>query len=45
MVVTKDEDISLNRAGLRSTMPKDWEGEDPWARYTAVGIQVEKLET
>lgn len=45
VVVTKDEDISLNRAGLRSTMPKDWEGEDPWARYTAVGIQVEKLET
>lgn len=45
VVVTKDEDTALNSAGLRSKMPEDWDGEDPWARYKAVGIQVEKLET
>lgn len=37
-VITKAEDASLNRLGLRSKMPADWDGKDPWARYKAAGI-------
>lgn len=37
-VITKAEDAALNRLGLRSKMPSDWDGRDPWARYKAAGI-------
>ena len=39
LLVTKDEHIRLNASGLRSKMPPDWDGEDIWARYKAVGIE------
>lgn len=39
-VVTRDEDKELNKAGLRAQMPAGWNGDDPWARYKSVGIQV-----
>lgn len=42
VVVTKDEDARLNAAGLRSKMPENWDTKDPWARYNAVGIKVER---
>ena len=37
-VIIKSEDALLNRLGLRSKMPSDWDGKDPWARYKAAGI-------
>lgn len=40
VVVTKDEDSQLNQAKLKSEMPKSWDGNDPWARYKVVGINV-----
>lgn len=42
LLVTKDEHRQLNASGFRSTMPPDWNGQDPWARYTAVGIKPAK---
>ena len=37
--VTKDEDNALTAAGLRTSMPNGWKwGDDPFARYKAVGI-------
>ena len=39
LLVTKDEHVRLNASGLRSTMPNDWDEEDVWARYRAVGIE------
>jgi len=42
VIITKDEDAALNKAGLRSKMPKDWDGTDPDARYKAVGIAIEE---
>ena len=39
LLVTKDEDAKLTEAGLRSKMPDDWDGENPWARHDAVGIK------
>jgi len=40
--VTKEEHSRLNGMGLRSKMPDDWNGKDPWARYDAAGIECEK---
>lgn len=40
MLVTHDEHARLNASGLRSTMPKDWDGSDVFARYSAVGIEL-----
>ena len=40
MVVTRDEHALLNSSGLRSTMPRDWDGRDVFARYAAIGIEV-----
>lgn len=40
VVVTKDEDNMLNKIGLRSEMPSDWDNKDPWARYKKVAIKV-----
>jgi len=36
--ITKKEDRLLNSAGLNRKMPDSWDGEDPLARYKAVGI-------
>lgn len=44
-VITKEEDDKLTHAGLREKMPKDWDGKDLFARYKAVGITVEPLES
>ena len=41
-VVTKEEDKRLTDAGLGSSMPEGWRlGEDPLARWSRVGIEVE----
>nr|CAA6830691.1 MAG: Unknown protein [uncultured Thiotrichaceae bacterium] len=40
VVVTKAEDQALNDAGLNSKMPDDWNNQDPWARYTEIGLSV-----
>jgi hypothetical protein len=40
VLVTREENVRLNRAGLGSKMPKGWNGVDPLARYAAVGIEV-----
>lgn len=37
-LLTPDEDASLNRAGYRSAMPRDWDRRSVFARYDAVGI-------
>ena len=40
-VITKEENKRLNKAGLRQTMPDDWEkGGDAWARYNAVDPKI-----
>ena len=44
MVVTRDEHTLLNSSGLRSTMPPDWDGNDVFARYAAIGIEVAPTE-
>lgn len=42
LLVTRDEHKQLNASpGLRSKMPKDWDGVDVWARYRVVGIEPE----
>lgn len=38
--ILKSEDERLTENGLRSTMPADWNGKDPFARYAAVGIEI-----
>ena len=40
LLVTKAEDKRLVAVGLRSTMPIDWDGENVWARYEVVGIEL-----
>lgn len=42
VVITRDEDTRLNKLGLRSKMPKDWNEKDVWARYTAAQIVLKK---
>ena len=42
LLVTKEEHRRLNASGLRSKMPDDWDGENIWARYDAVGINLGK---
>ena len=39
LLVTKEEHRRLNASGFRSKMPDDWDGENIWARYDAVGIE------
>ncbi len=39
-LVTKAEHDLLNASGVRSTMPKDWDGLNAYARYDAVGIEM-----
>ena len=40
VVVTNEEDSSLNRLGLNSSMPERWNGRDRWARYTEAKIEI-----
>ncbi len=37
-VITRAEDAALNRLGLRSKMPPDWDEKDLWARYKVAEI-------
>ncbi|RTQ99847.1 hypothetical protein [Halomonas nitroreducens] len=39
-LITKDEDEILKSAGLNKSMPKDWDGNDPLARYREMGIEL-----
>jgi hypothetical protein len=39
LLVTKEEDAKLTKAGLRSDMPEGLDEENPWARHDAVGIE------
>jgi len=41
MLVTHAEHARLNASGLRSVMPRDWDDVDVFARYAAVGIEVD----
>lgn len=38
--ITKEEDALLNKAGLNSKMPENWDGVDPLARYREVNIKI-----
>lgn len=38
-VITIEEDTKLNKIGLRSKMPDDWNGNDPFSRYVSINIQ------
>jgi hypothetical protein len=40
MLVTHEEHTRLNASGLRSQMPREWDGSDVLARYAAVGISI-----
>jgi hypothetical protein len=40
VLVTKDEDVRLVKAGLRAKMPDNWDKKDVFARYKVVGIIV-----
>ena len=40
--ITKEEDIKLKDKGLDRSMPKDWDGENPYARYESAGISIYK---
>jgi hypothetical protein len=40
VVVTLEEDRSLNKLGLRSKMPEDWDRIDPWARHRKAQIEI-----
>lgn len=42
-IVNKDEDTVINKHGLRSKMPKNWDGNDFLARYKEAGIAVAKI--
>lgn len=38
-VLTMDEDLRLSALKLGRSMPVDWDGKDPFARYREAGIQ------
>lgn len=40
VLITKDEDEVLKSAGLNKSMPTDWDGNDPLARYRAMKIEL-----
>lgn len=39
-LITKEEDQMLRSAGLSRSMPQDWDGDDPLARYRQLGIEI-----
>ena len=40
--ITAEENRKLEQAGLQKKMPPGWDGVDNYARYHAVGIEIEK---
>lgn len=40
VLITKAENARLNAMGLARAMPPDWDGSDPFARYTAAHIHL-----
>lgn len=40
VVITRDEDATLTRCGLRSRMPDNWDEKDQWSRYRAAKIAI-----
>jgi hypothetical protein len=38
--ISVKEDLKLKEAGLNSKMPEDWDGENKFARYESVGIEI-----
>ena len=40
VLVTKAENALLSASGYGRSMPADWDGSDPLARYKAVGIEL-----
>jgi len=40
MLVTYDEDVRLQKSGLRFKMPEKWDKKDIFARYKKVGIEL-----
>ncbi len=42
VILTVDEDKTLNKLKLRQKMPKSWNRQDPYARYKASGIKLSK---
>jgi hypothetical protein len=42
VVVTKEEDERLTQMQLGRSMPEDWDGVDPYARYRKAGIVLEE---
>ena len=44
VLITREEHQALHGRGLGSTMPKDWDGNDPLARYSALGIELMAIE-
>ena len=42
--LSKEDDIKINQAGYRDSMPSGWIwGDDPWARYKAAGIDLNTI--
>jgi hypothetical protein len=44
MLVTHEEHAKLNASGLRSTMPRGWDGRNILARYEALGIEAASVQ-
>lgn len=38
--ISVEDDRRLKEAGLNSKMPEDWDGENKFARYESVGIEI-----
>ncbi len=43
VLITKEEDDRLRKAGYGHKMPEDWDGIDPLARYRAAGIELVEI--
>jgi hypothetical protein len=40
VAIITEEDALLAKEGLKTNMPNDWDEEDPFARYSRVGIEL-----
>ena len=38
--ISENEHLKLKEAGLDSKMPENWDGQNKFARYDAVGIKI-----
>jgi hypothetical protein len=45
VLITESENARLNAAGYGRKMPAHWDGIDPLARYTAIGVEVVEIAT